>query len=153
MHLFEVDMTTQAHEAAVNLGYGVQLTNIIRDIRSDLERDRIYLPDTDLERFGFSQQSFAQAVSAQTKSPEMLELLNFEITRAEEYYDLAWNGFPKERSQKRRLIAAQMMGKIYENILVLIKENPLQVLSHEVALNKWQKLGLTGRLALNAYLF
>jgi phytoene synthase len=48
--------TKDAKEYAVNLGIALQLTNIIRDVKYDALNGRIYIPEEDLKRFGYSEQ-------------------------------------------------------------------------------------------------
>ena len=73
---------------AERLGLAFQLTNIIRDVREDAERDRIYLPREDLQRFGVSEQEILQ--SAYT--PGFSQLMEFEAARARQFYQRAASG-------------------------------------------------------------
>ena len=51
LHVFGFD-DQRAPDLAEQLGLAFQLTNIIRDVRGDLEIGRVYIPQEDLERFG-----------------------------------------------------------------------------------------------------
>ena len=51
-----------AREYAVDMGIALQLTNILRDLKEDAERDRIYIPQEDLERFGYSEDDLMRGV-------------------------------------------------------------------------------------------
>jgi len=67
---------------AESLGIALQLTNIIRDVATDLRRGRIYLPAEDLEKFGVK----AEELAGPDLSPALRNLLAFEADRARAYY-------------------------------------------------------------------
>ena len=52
----------KAREYAVDMGIALQLTNIMRDLKEDAERDRIYIPQEDLDRFGYSEDNLMRGV-------------------------------------------------------------------------------------------
>src|SRR5262245_2500753 len=72
----------RAADYAVNLGVALQLTNIIRDIKGDLERGRIYLPQDDLASAGCSEADLASGMM----SEPVRRLLVFQCERAREFY-------------------------------------------------------------------
>src|SRR2546425_948696 len=74
--------TSEAQSYAINLGIAFQLTNILRDLRTDGARGRIYLPMEDLTRFGHSEQDLL----AGAYTPAFVNLMEFECHRAQEYY-------------------------------------------------------------------
>jgi 15-cis-phytoene synthase len=82
IHIFGFD-TRSALPLAEKCGVAFQLTNILRDIREDAERCRIYLPAEDLRRFGVSPDDLRQG----RKNDAVLRLLQFEAARARQYYD------------------------------------------------------------------
>ena len=149
LHLFEVPLTEQTKQAAIDLGFAVQLTNIIRDIRPDLQRGRVYLPQEDLQLFNVS---IEQLSERHPSSARIIELIRFEMARARNFYDQAWQGFPNKSREKRQLIAATLMGKIYEKLHAKIVADPIRVLQEKVALTTWQKLGITRQVFTGAYL-
>ncbi len=63
---------------AINLGIALQLTNILRDVKDDAKRGRIYLPQEDLRRFGCSEED----LFAGRYTPEFANLMRFECDRA-----------------------------------------------------------------------
>ena len=107
---------------AVALGVALQLTNIIRDIPTDLERDRIYLPLEDLRRFNCAETDLAAGLS-----PQVRALLEFECRRACSYYAKAKTTLPAE--DRGRLVAAEIMGAIYFAILKRIERRGYDVFS------------------------
>src|SRR5205814_9373371 len=76
IHILGFD-SQDALPLAEKCGIAFQLTNILRDVREDSERGRVYLPAEDLARFG---------VKKLEQSPEFVELMRFEASRAWGYY-------------------------------------------------------------------
>ena len=113
-------------EYAVALGVALQLTNIIRDVGSDLARDRIYLPQSDLARFGCTDDDLRAGVV----TPHVRALLAFECSRAREYYVRADALLPKQ--DRRSLVAAEIMGGIYRGILARIERADYDVFSRTI---------------------
>jgi phytoene synthase len=93
----------------------MQLTNILRDLQEDFGRNRIYLPAEDLRRFGLNDSNFF----SDNNRNQLGELIIWEVERAESYYEKASNDFPCEL--RGRLIAASIMGRIYQTILQRVK--------------------------------
>jgi 15-cis-phytoene synthase len=100
-----------ARDYAVNLGIALQLTNIIRDVAGDLKRGRIYLPMDDLAWFHVTENDLRAGVV----TPNVRSLLRYQCRRARYYYRLASERLP--RSDRRTLVAAEIMGEIYFAIL------------------------------------
>ncbi len=94
-----------AEEYAVNLGVAFQLTNILRDIGVDAKRDRIYLPQEDLIRFGYPERD----VFAHATTPAFQKLMKFQARRAQGYYAKAQVTIPPE-DRKVLLVAEIMRG-------------------------------------------
>ena len=76
-------------EYAIQLGLALQMTNILRDVRKDLENGRIYLPQDDLARFGYS----AEALRHHVYDEHFLQLMRFEADRAEQFFVAARSCF------------------------------------------------------------
>ena len=143
LHLFEVDLTEATVQAGIALGKALQWTNIVRDIASDLSLGRIYLPQEDLNRFGVA---LADLQSPTENSLALLDLIYFQIKRARAYYAQAWESFPSDKKQKKRLIAAFLMGKIYERLLDKVARNPLQVFAGKVSVSGEEKLAIAFKI-------
>lgn len=102
----------QSREYAIQLGYALQLTNIIRDVGQDAqETGRIYLPMEDLEHFGITEQEILDGRHSQ----RFVQLMDFEYQRAREMYDRAARLLPAE--DRDALLPARMMGQVYFEIL------------------------------------
>lgn len=124
---------------AENLGLALQLTNILRDVREDAGRGRIYLPLEDLARFGVSEEEILGGVY----SPNFVRLMRFEADRAQQLYAAAQNALaPEDRST---LLTAEAMRLIYAAILERIIKSNYRVLDRRHSLSAPHKLYLVGR--------
>jgi phytoene synthase len=133
----------RARDYAENLGLALQLTNIIRDVRADAARGRIYIPTEDLVRYGVVEAD----LQAGRLTPSVAELLRFECGRAHKYFSLAADQLPREDA--RSLLAAEIMGAIYYEILTRIERRSYDVFTERVrvprprraviALNRWMR--------------
>jgi 15-cis-phytoene synthase len=132
----------EAREYALNLGLALQVTNIIRDIGDDLARGRVYLPAEDLRRFGCTEADLAAGrVTAPVRA-----LLRFECERARGFYERAARALPAECA--RRLVAAEIMGGIYFEILRRIEHGGYDVFARRVRVPKPAR----ARIALSIWL-
>jgi phytoene synthase len=124
---------------AERLGLAFQLTNILRDVREDADRDRIYLPLEDLARFGVSEQEILQ--SAYT--PGFHQLMEFEAARARQFYQEAAAALaPEDRSA---MVAAEGMRLIYSALLERISRSGYRVFDRRLSVSAPRKLLLVGR--------
>src|SRR5581483_1090701 len=126
------DPATQRY--AEELGIAFQLTNIVRDVGEDARRDRIYLPEEDLARFGVTASDLLQL----RETDAMRRLLAFEIRRAREYDERAMARLPKvdRRSQRPGLV----MAAIYRAVLDEIEASGCSVLNSRIGLTPIRKL-------------
>ena len=115
---------------ALHLGVALQLTNILRDVRADYERGHVYLPQEDLDRFGCDEGQ----LGATTASSACRELLRFEAARARDFYARAAAARPA--GPARRLVAAEIMGAIYRDLLLTIEARDYDVLSTRVRVTR-----------------
>jgi len=113
-------------EYALNLGIALQLTNILRDVRGDLERGRVYLPLADLEEHGVTIDDLKRGVM----TPAVRSLLAFECGRARAFYDRARRSVPPE--DRRKLVAAEIMRAVYFETLQRIERRNYDVFSGRV---------------------
>jgi len=129
-----------SRDYAIYLGKALQLTNILRDVRTDAERGRIYLPQSELARFKVTEQ----------------EILNFEYSdrfralaesvasRARKFYQLARETLPAE--DRRSMVAAELMGSVYWRLLRKLERQQFNVFGPKpTRLSKGQKLLLIFR--------
>jgi phytoene synthase len=126
--------TPRAKVYAERLGVALQLTNILRDLKADAERGRIYLPLEDLDRFGYSQGELLQG----QYNDRFISLMAFESQRARGFYRLASEALtPQDRPS---LLAAQIMGEIYLALLERIEGVRFDVFGPPIALPRYRKL-------------
>ncbi|MBI2913595.1 MAG: presqualene diphosphate synthase HpnD [Chloroflexi bacterium] len=129
----------QAREYAASLGIALQLTNILRDVQEDLQRDRIYLPQNELARFAYAEDDLCAGVATDT----FRRLMAFQVTRAGEYYKRGRLLFPYLPRRARACVG--VMAGIYSRILDDIQRQPETVLRRRLSLSAGQKLALAGR--------
>ena len=106
---------------AMNLGLALQLTNIVRDVKTDLDHGRVYLPQDELRRFGCTEQDLA----AGAVTPGIHALLEHQLVRARTFYERAAAAMPA--GEARHLAAAEIMGAIYFGILRKIEARDYDV--------------------------
>jgi len=132
IHIFGFD-TRSALPLAEKCGIAFQLTNILRDIREDAERGRVYLPAEDLRHFGVPEDDLRSGV----RSPAFLKLMAFEAARARAYYDesqpLLDLIHPRSRSSLWALIS------IYSRLLQRIEHTNFDVFARRVRLSAAEK--------------
>ncbi len=119
---------------AVDLGIAMQLTNILRDIKGDAERGRIYLPMDDLKKFHYTE---TELFSSQYNKA-FVELMKFETQRAWSYYRRAEKTLPRE--DRKAMVAGEIMRSIYSRILSKIEASNYNVYSRPPQLSKLQKI-------------
>jgi len=125
---------------AVHLGKALQLTNILRDVHTDAERGRIYLPQTELEKFGVSERE----ILAGQYTPGYGALARSVAGRARNFYQRARHSLPPEDRQS--MVAAELMGAVYWQLLNKLEVKGFNVFGDKpVRIHKTQKLALIFR--------
>jgi phytoene synthase len=134
--------------AADDLGVAMQLTNILRDLREDAARGRVYLPLEDLARFGLlqagadprvPQRELAEAVlSLPTGSAAFDQLIAFEVARAREWF--ARGTSLLEQLDWRSSACVLAMIGIYRRLLDRIAASPSRTLEGRLSLPATEKL-------------
>lgn len=129
----------QSNEAlgyAIDLGIAMQLTNIIRDIGEDLKKDRIYLPQDELRKFGVTEEDLFNHLL----SDPVRELLSYQINRARRYYDRSYKGIAMLSEDSR--LPVYLAQHNYSRILNKIEENNYNVFDLRAYLNTTEKLSI-----------
>jgi 15-cis-phytoene synthase len=138
IHIFGFD-TRSALPLAEKCGVAFQLTNILRDIREDAERGRIYLPLEDLKRFGVAEEDLRSG----RRDQPFLRLMQFEAERARGYYNdsqpLLDLIHPRSRASLWALIS------IYSRLLERIEHSNYDVFRRRVRLPLWEKSWIVWR--------
>ena len=133
-HLFGY-RSERCFPSAVALGQAMQLTNILRDIQEDLERDRIYLPQDELAQFGVTE----AALAARQVDEPFHELMRFQIARARAAYTEAEAGIPDLIGHSSRL-TVRVMGRLYGGILNAIERQDYDVFRSRARVSTPRKL-------------
>jgi phytoene synthase len=128
----------RAEKLAEETGIAFQLTNILRDVREDAERNRIYLPLEDLERFGVSINELQQLKNGHHLTLNQRELLEFEANRAEHYYKSGEALLPFIAADARP--ALWVLITIYHRLLQRIEQKNFDVFSERVSIPTIAKL-------------
>lgn len=131
--------SSKAIELARRCGIAFQLTNILRDLKEDAQRGRVYLPAEDLRRFGCT----AEQLERGEANARFEALMQFEIARCEQFYAAADELEPLLGQDGRRVLRA--MTLTYRKLLGKIKRRPSDVLRHRVALAAWEKFAVAAR--------
>ena len=135
-----------AREYAVGLGLGMQLTNIMRDIQEDGARGRIYLPQDELARYGYSEAELLSGVV----NPQFVELMRFQAKRAREYYAQGSKLLPLVPARSRTCVA--ILHGLYSRLLDRIEARGFYVFQGRVRISGREKLLLTAKLWLTSLL-
>ncbi|MCS7087356.1 MAG: phytoene/squalene synthase family protein [Thermoflexales bacterium] len=124
----------RARAAAIDLGVAMQLTNILRDVGEDLRRGRIYLPQEDLQRFGYTEADLMQHVL----DDRFRALMRFEIARARQLYAQSLPAVALLKPEGRLAVCAA--GVLYRDILAKIEANDFDVFHRRAHLTFAEKL-------------
>ncbi|HZL13797.1 MAG TPA: presqualene diphosphate synthase HpnD [Verrucomicrobiae bacterium] len=119
---------------AVYLGKALQLTNILRDVKTDAERGRIYLPLDQLRKFGVAPDEIFQS----RYSDRFRKLAENIASRAKNFYTFAQKTLPAE--DRRSMVAAELMGTVYWKVLEQLEKKDFRVFDQPIRLNKRYKL-------------
>jgi len=133
--------STAAGTHARDLGIAFQLTNFLRDVAEDLDRDRVYVPQEDLRRFGADPR-------LRTVTPEFQAVMAFEIRRTRDYYASADLGIPMLPPSSARCIRAART--LYSEILDRIERADADVFSKRARVPSARKALVVGRSLLSA---
>jgi squalene synthase HpnC len=123
----------KAPDLAEHLALAFQLTNIIRDVRSDFEIGRVYLPQEDLDRFDVPKPGLCGPVT-----PQLQDLLEFEADRAWRFYE---EGAPllDEVSRDSRATLGALI-RTYSSLLARIEDRGFDVFASRIALSRAEKI-------------
>ena len=138
------DGNAKAH--AIDLGLAMQLTNILRDVREDLEFDRIYLPQDEMARFSYSE----AALKTGEVNESFTALMRFQAQRARSYFQSGFHLLPYLSTRSRACPA--VLGQLYSKLLDRIEMADYDVLHHRIGLSRVDKLWVTAQTWLTSTL-
>ncbi|MFO1257211.1 MAG: presqualene diphosphate synthase HpnD [Gammaproteobacteria bacterium] len=120
---------------AKNLGIALQLINIIRDLREDAIRGRVYIPESDLKISGLTPSDILNQTASQAGLEKTLQLM---ATRAKNYFQKAFDALPE--ADRYAQISGIIMGQIYIELLKIIEDSGFKVMTHRISLTPIKKL-------------
>jgi len=126
-----------AKDFAVNLGIALQLTNILRDVKKDAEKGRIYLPKEDLEKFGYNESD----IFNNTYNENFQKMMKYQVERAREYFNTATACLNRE--DKKAMFAARAMQHIYYRMLNKIVDADYDVYNNKIKISTVKKVGIS----------
>ena len=125
-----------ARDYAQRLGIALQLTNILRDVGEDASRGRIYLPQNEINRFGYTEEELLQGI----ENKAFRALMQFQAQRARRYYRGARLALtPTDRPG---MFAAEIMGRIYFRLLERIEADDYRVFDRRATVPTFLKIGI-----------
>ena len=130
----------RAVEYAIDLGIAMQLTNIIRDVAEDARAERVYLPEAELEKFGYARSD----LMAGRVNDSFRNLMRFQIERAHRYFERGAKLFPL--LDRRSRACPRTMSSVYRRLLGRIEEADYDVFSRRISLSRTAKAALAARL-------
>lgn len=121
-------------EFAVTLGQAVQMVNILRDVKVDALRDRIYLPQEDLKSFNLSDQEILGLIY----NADFRRLMKFEAERAHDLFKSALTALPADKRSAAR--PALIMGRLYRRLLEKLERRQFQIFTDRPRLTLLEKI-------------
>jgi len=126
-----------AKDFAINLGIALQLTNILRDIKKDAEKGRIYLPKEDMDKFNYAESD----VFNNTYNENFQNMMQYQVQRAREYFNAATACLNRE--DKKAMFAARAMQHIYSRMLNKIVAAEYNVYKNKIKISTFKKVGIS----------
>jgi phytoene synthase len=130
----------RAEQLAVDTGTAFQLTNILRDVKEDAERGRIYLSADLLREHGVTPERILALSAGAAVGSDELALLNGLEKHAQQLYRSADALIPLLEPDARP--AMRVMVRIYRGLLDRIAADPAAVFGRRVSVPTWRKLAI-----------
>lgn len=121
---------------AINLGLALQLTNILRDVKTDAENGRIYLPESDIKKFNYSEEQLLNLEYNQN----FVDLMSHEAEIAKKYFHDATRSL--DIDDKPSMFAARAMQHIYYKLLKKLEVNQFDVFNKRINVSKFEKTSI-----------
>jgi phytoene synthase len=134
--VFGATSPTNGARLSDDLGVAMQLTNILRDVREDLARGRVYLPAQDSRRFGVG-------LDPSDDVDALAGLIRFESRRARDWFDRGLRLLPLLDARSASCVSA--MAGIYRRILSRLERHPEEALRRRISLPPWEKAWVAAR--------
>lgn len=128
-------------ELGMRVGVAMQLTNVLRDVREDLDNDRVYLPADELAAFGLSRADLER----RELTPKLRDFLAFQVARAREWFTAADTAVPLFPDDGSRL-TVRLLEKTYAGILDQIERAGYDVFRGRAYVPFARKLVILGQV-------
>lgn len=115
---------------AINLGYAMQITNILRDVGEDYRNSKVYIPKELLLKYNYD-------IKSQIVNDKFIQLFEDLAKKADEYYDQAIKDIGKIDSDARNAVLLSLL--YYKGILEACRENQYDVFNKKNYVNKTMK--------------
>jgi len=140
---FKDDATLQYAE---KLGIALQLTNIIRDVGKDIEMNRIYIPEEDLNRFSVTRED----IRHKRYNENIRDLLAYQYKRALNFYEISAKLLPEE--DRRNMLPSRIMYRTYFQLLKKIKNHSFNVFEEDIRIGEFRKKWIALAVVIRYYL-
>ena len=127
----------QAKQHAVDLGLAMQLTNILRDVKEDSDRGRVYLPQEEIRDFGYSVEELQSGIV----NEPFQQLMKYQADRARSYFHSGFQLLPYLSPRARACPA--VLGRLYSHILDRIEARDFNVFAERISLTRREKYLVT----------
>jgi phytoene synthase len=134
----------RAREYAVDLGIALQIVNIMRDVREDAERGRVYFPESELAAAGLA----ADEILNCAYDERFVQLMRMQGLRAREYFERGRRLLPLLDLRSR--MCTNVLQGVYVELLKRIEQRRYDVFSQRVSLSSREKLTAIGGLWVQA---
>jgi len=132
---------------AINLGYALQLTNILRDIKQDKDRGYIYIPKEDLEAYNLTEEDIINEVY----DDRFIEMMRFQVGRVRQFYHKARTSLHPD--EKMTVISAEVMDGIYFRLLEKIELNDFNIYKKRIKVSTIHKIMIALKNWLSVKMF
>jgi phytoene synthase len=133
----------QTRDYAVDLGLALQTTNIIRDVAQDARNSRIYLPQDEMKRFGYSDAELER----DEHNERFVALMQFQAQRSRAFYHRAAQLLPEQ--DRRAMLPARIMASVYGALLGKIERDRFRVFERHYRLSRLEKAARIAAVTLN----
>ena len=135
-------LDAKAYKFGDDLSMALQLTNIIRDVGRDIEKNRVYLPLGELKRYNYSEEElFSRKINE-----NFIELMKFQVKRAKSYFEKAQNLIPLLHKDAR--FTTMLMAGVYLKVLNQVEKNNYDVFNKFAKVSNLKKSLLVAKLML-----
>jgi phytoene synthase len=126
----------EARSRAIDCGLAFQLTNLLRDLGEDAQMGRVYLPQDELQRFGYTEDDLRNGV----QDERFRALMQFQVARARQYYASAADLHQHLSPAGRPVFSA--MFRIYSALLSEIEKRDYDVFTRRIRVSSSRKLAI-----------